>query len=1773
MVRDASTNWLLLLLERLRRAAAQLKSRPTYEQDQAEYAAAVQLLELQVLALESDEWRALAGSGAVAEVVGFAVESVLEDPLSCFAVQAWAGAMDALLARANPAVSAAHHVPRLWDAAKRLAKDRGGNNATLQAALTLLRVVLKRCPADVDCVPRHNLPHPVKTVAVAPRVAALELLPYLILQPHKYIQQQQQQQRQKQYAQEERTGGGPTPPSLLLPRRPLLAAAWLDYLRKAMACPLLVVRKRAVESICDLLKGGVVLEASQSAAMLDMLMSLAKSDDISCRLENDVGTAIGCLLAAARDGIDWTRFAAATDAESADIIRHMFNPRAMNHATQRVLSVAIGELLLQTVSLDSMGRAVSRLFELLQPVPHDDRMYMPTIVSRAVLLWASRVGSDMFRGAVVRSLIRFLDASCAKSVTHTALLCVTGVVRMVLATSEFAAALWAQLLRIPMRHPSLLQVTSRAMACLAQHNEMCGRALLRDLYTASSEVEPDKPLSPSFSLHAKALLVMPAEFVRRRCVLEILLEIVATFSIDIPPTEVKGFFLRHVEYFNRLALLLLKHQRGQLSPVTIANVRTSVRAFLSLLVSNPSGTSLCGHAASSACAVLMEVGASDTELKLVVALLETLDTASVSLQRDVRSAAYALLTRASWSACTDGTGRRGVVMQALADLSGANRNSLPCLAEEQGDTAEVEGARLLGVAAECLDEYQRLLPSMTQKAEANATWHAVCLVVAGCTECVEEGCRKVVLDSLREWCAAAEGEPMVTAWNVLCCLNCLFVRCDSALEWVTAEATEWFTFVEDHWLSSSVWAVRLAAAQVLARLAAITGRRDEFTSVAVKNFSTGVDVHHISGVLLALGEMHRTDSSATASMAISFVLRVLKQHGVWGETAVVAAALVAMTRMVPHHSAQVHAVVSTVLMPQLLSPATTAAVDPFVLVLLLELFLLVVPHMPPATHPSVSICVRGVVSAVVSSRALSEEATSAVLNMLRHATAEPQRPLMKVMASVVATSPPVLDPLALKKEVLGLLESNGCSNDLVSRAAADMMGVCCSATTTVNSLWMSLGRLAQMIDAAASLETRHAWINVARIVLHGADGAHLGACQEEMELIMRGKPVHQPHDGEAVAREPLVTSGREEGMGGLSASREKKGNEAKDGDAAKAGVVTSEVGAKLAVLSLLTEMVQQPHLCVRLEDELLERRLHLLVSCASLVEVEPLFIRPAVDALLAVVDRYGQRAKDAATPFLTPWRVVLVSGIRRIIQRSLFCCAESCQLAESFIQCNLADDASVRRVVVALRTLLETLEGCEADDDAVAHGGCGRIILALSACRTQAVAAHWLQAEQAASEAMASMSGQAAATLVCNRLTTSLAMMHGFKPAYDMIPTPLDDCGYATPNDALSMLENMCSALEVLGPTVRHTAGCLLCLLLCTPGVVLRPMQTIVPLLSTTHQEAMVSMAFGLLLQEDEDALSDEDATLVLEIAAATNCRKCATEVESLLLVLATHHRPCVGSLASLRLAAEASCSVDSMNLVLQSLNVDVLLASSEPTTITTVYMQHLSGEERRWMALESACGFLLMLLIHSTDDQQLLFAGSRVMHAALSRLMEALAQSTDPLGLLRRVFPAMPHDVRLCGTVLAACSSARRPELRRRWAPCVEHALLCIIHAETLQQEQHSPQVLERIRLFIRALLMLVVEAGTTSHADATDEVGSHYPDACAVLTQQLMHLYSDELKSIIQSLSSEEAVLLRRLMQLKSRGEAPHASPAAVEREAQQKRTAAAVPHRLSINLSLYT
>ncbi|KEG06034.1 hypothetical protein DQ04_16401000 [Trypanosoma grayi] len=387
----------------------------------------------------------------------------------------------------------------------------------------------------------------------------------------------------------------------------------------------------------------------------------------------------------------------------------------------------------------------------------------------------------------------------------------------------------------------------------------------------------------------------------------------------------------------------------------------------------------------------------------------------------------------------------------------------------------------------------------------------------------------------------------------------------------------------------------------------------------------------------------------------------------------------------------------------------------------------------------------------------------------------------------------------------------------------------------------------------------------------------------------------------------------------------------------------------------------------------------------------------------------------------------------------------------------------------------------------------------------------------------------------------------------------------------------MCGAVPALGPTVRHAAGCLLCLLLCTRGAPLTPMLAIVPLLSATHQEILLDAALAqLALVGGDDALNDADAAVVLDIAASTTCVKDASRVESLLLAMLARHCPCVGSLGGLRLALGASCGVAAVGMVLRSLRVDALVASLEPTAATVAYVQRLTLEERRSLALSSACGFLLVELTSTStavdgEQQELqLIAGASVTAAAVSRLAEALAETSNPLRLVQRVFPHMHQSVQVCGIIIVLCTSVRSRELQRKWMPCVEHALLSVIHAETLQREGQSACVQERVTLFIRGLLLLLLVVATP------EAVRSQHPGVCAALTQRLLQQHAGELKSVIQSLREEEATALRQLMQLLSSGAgaAQHASADGAEVQRQRLGAAAAsVPQRLTINVASYS
>ncbi|ORC88921.1 uncharacterized protein TM35_000141320 [Trypanosoma theileri] len=1804
---------LSLLLQKLRDVTSQLTTKPLYAPHQAEYAEAVQLIESYVLAMSDSSWRAALSDGVVSDIIGFAIGSVSRDELSFVAVQAWLDTMDALLVRTKPAANPTHLVLQLWDTATRMARDRSSESGTLTAVLQLLRVMLQRRPMSIDCIPRQHLPHPLKTVGITPRLAALELLPLLIL--HTKHPTQNYHHHQQQHT--ERCTNHNV-------QKIILTSPWFEYLRKSLTCPIPAIRGKAVETICVLLHEGLSPDATQITNLLDLIMRLVEGGEMSPKVQNDLGTAVGRLMALSQRGAGWSHFAATNASDSARITARIFQYATMTRSTQRILSIAIGELLfILATSPTSVDEAINCVFGLLVPLRNDERTYMPPIVSRAVQRWASLVGSDMVRVAIVRSLTRFLDTSSGKTATHTALLCLEGVLLTTVATSDFDVLLWAQLLLVPQRHPTLAQAASEAAASLAQRSEMCGRTLLRDLYTACGEIEPEKVLMPSFTLRAKVLLAMPSWFLRRPVVLETLLAVVASLSIDTPPPRVEGAFLRRVTYFNRLALLLLIHQRERLAPAVIANIKTSVRVFLSLLVSNPSEAPLYGRAASSACGILVELGTGDLELKLVVALLEAVEATGGEVGMQLRAAAYALLGGALWSACSDDVGKRGVLVQALADVTEAIRSGVPCVAS--GVEGEKDDMLLLpllfppqvscAVLAEYLDDRQRMLPAVSEKSQAHVAYCAVQSIIGGCAN-GEQMCLQRVFDNLTEWRNMIDGDVAVTAWNVLRCLDGIFANCkiENLRKLTVSSPEEWFVFVTDHWLSSDVWVVRLAAAQLLARLAVITDRRDDFTSNAVKGFDVNAETYRLSGTILALGEMHGDYVTPTASMAISFVARVLKQQrGLRGDTTIVTTALLALIRMVPKHENLIKSTVSTTLLPQLLVPASIKPLEPIVSSLLLTLSSMLSLHIPPQQDNGIRVCVREFVYSAASCQSLSAGGISSILREVQR-NVKDLKQVVKTYTDVTNTF--VLDVAVVKRRVWGIMESaGGHLSDEVSREIANVLDACYSVNSSdVNNV--SLLQVVSMIDTASSDETRGAWMNLARtIVLHACcDGyRHLGTCIQQMELVVRGKPPQQSEEreenmkmdsssnGTHEAEEKRLSSGAHKKRG-LNTAGVGIGVGAAKGETAME--VTSEVASKVAVVTLMTEILEKQLELQQQYDEGIcfdlpammdaDKRaslIRVLLTAASLAEVMPSMIAPAVSALHAILRLYGGRPVNgtlSVSPLL-PWRVLLVNALQSVISRAVFCCDAACGLAETFLVCGVADDAAVRRITTALTLLLTALDVCEADADAVAartsvsvsttvrHGGGSRVLIALAACSGKCAAA---------AETIASASGQAAAALMCNQLTTSIALAHGYEPAHDMASAPLDDCAHATPAAALAVLSCMCAVANALGPTVRHAAGCLVCLLLCMRCVPLRPMLGIVPLLSTKHQEIIWEVSFKLLQSQPsrkmgmgeqaelgDEALSDGDAADVLEMAAATMCEKSAEEVESLLATMTAHHRGCVGSLGALRLALQASCRVECIERLLRHINVNAILTCQEKIVEAMAqYVQKLSTVEQKHLALSSRSGLVLMLLLPPTNNGNPveLLTGTSLSETVMMRLAEALKEAEEPLLLLQRVFPRLQESVRVCGMLLALCLSVRSPVLQQRWSPCVEHVLLSIIHSETMQRENHSPEVLKRITLFVRGVLLLL---STTT----AETVRSRHPSACAALTKQLLQENANELREVIQSLPGGEAAALRKLMQLQGVGNSAGTQRMPQEyrsnNEVQPQGRATVIPQRLTINVASYT
>ncbi|CCD15359.1 unnamed protein product [Trypanosoma congolense IL3000] len=1809
------------------------------------------------------------------------------EPPSCVLMHAWIATMNALLQHSSPVViNASTHAKRLWESAQRQLETCGGpgGDAALATTLTLLRVILLHQPVFIECTPKTHLPSLTRTPGVLSRVAAVQLVPFLVLASPSHHQASTQQ-------------------------RSTLAWPWFEYLRKAVLCTVPPIRENGVRALRHLLQNGIGLDAANVSDLLEVFVSMLANDDIGGSLEGELSFVIGRLLATLQCQGGWVHFCAATAKGSTRITKLLFDPTKMNPGMQRILSGAIGELLLlfSSIKTSSVEKTIQCAFDWMLQVAdtQDESLLMANMAAAALGHWARATCADTHRGAIVQRLTAFLDTNCSDTTVHASLLSLETVVPMVVEIEEYAPTLWSELLRQASRNSAIKLITSRVMSRMAEHSRWCQRALLRYIFTSCCSSNPATgaaaylSMMPLMTMHVCALTDLPDVILRQPCVLGAVLSGVVRLSVDDSHDALADVFHWCVEYFSRLSRLLIVHQRQSLPTTVTKSVRATLRTFLGALVSgSPTAEEAWAvapahaQATAAACELLPLLEPGDTELKLVVALLETLDNLITPVAVPlVRDAVYKLLGSLPWETCRDAAGKRRVVVLALEDLSEAIRLGVPCEAEgpnvvskDNGNNspAGVTGIRLCDAelvpcepAARLLGERGWLGTVPTQDLAPRLARSAVQLIATAATAKAEENggedcLLRCILENLRQWRHMAVDYSAVLAWNILCCLDAITAAISSnpgASTVLTGIADVnskdgWFVFLSTNWLGHEVWAVRLLAARVLARLALATDSVDSFTSATVNE--TDMIPTRISGALIALGLMHGSaldnegenaesvNKSSTSVIAMSFVTRIISQYGLCGgdeALMVVSSALMALIRLSYRQKSMVYSAIRITVAPRLLvynEPNTqekVSPIHPLITTLLLELVtrlslhkgtrdcsvmtafsVAVVSYAAAAAATSVAMTISPgrksatLVSECGHSVAMSDAVAAAVLEVIQNSVQDVAQPLKNKSAPADVDSTGrdsyVVDPVILQNRSMQIVGNVVYVGDMVSRAAARLALACYGVTDKSSARPQQLFRLVEIVDAAGSAETRNLWTRVMGMVVNCVwrDPCEREACLQTMGVIMRAKPVHlhEAADDEQQEGEACAYGGVKDNYDGEVGGASLAGTKNNSGT----HVVTSDAPSKVAVLTILSGTLEEGPCQMDLKDDILPVFLQLFFGSIALVEVSPCLVQPAADALRLLLRKYGDNTTDAGTPFLQPWKAMLVSGMVHVVERCGFCSDIGTAIAEEFFACNVADDSSARRIVSALTELTADLRKLDSMHADVSHGGRGRVALSIAKCcatacndegTVKSTAPRWPQALKRAYGFLALPETQAVVALMCSQLVAAMALAHKYEPPQEVVSTPLDTCTYVTPSAVIELLLQIRNAACQVDDAVRNATGYLIVILLAAKveevvvprptlgGVSLQQVRALVPLLPPAKCETLVDTVLTLLptvLVKEISMNEGERMGELMEIAAAAAAvvinanagsvhvpgeRSSAVrdtrrgQAEQLMSrLVAERHRMLTVSLAPLIVAVFSDCSAECLVEVLSYVNIDTLLGNENTAALSTQICLRFPPEELRAIAHANHCAFFLALRHDTTTSALKLLDRPDISPTTLSYVAEALMLVKTPMLLANYIKPLVRHSTRVCGVFLSAYTAIKRPQRQHDLSPFAENILLGCIGADESEEQAQSEfqgraggtdDVAVRVAFFVKCLICL-------SHLYGGARVFlSRHPKVCAVLMEHVVKKHANELKNVIQSLQEGDTAVLREVMQLQG--------AVAQQQFSTSEPIAAPAPQRLKINLSSFT
>lgn len=1259
-------------------------------------------------------------------------------PMPLLVVDAWVTFIQRVRgARLHTAV--AMHTPKLLELAASLAKDRSDTTGLgppcLTAALDLL-CALQRSDSDgLSCLTPSVLPHPTKTLAQAPRLAAYRIAAQLCSQ--------------------------------VLPAPALISYEWMEYMRKGIEAKEFAVCEAAVQALSTAVAVRGV-PSSHFAATLSTLVRVADGPFSSPKLQQCIAKCIGEMIAhlfmppdegsIGRQSSSWGLWRASPSSPAAavgvDPWSYFYGlvKAPMTKTLQFTLGDALGCLLAACSKRDRRWytHALEKLLPLLQPTPVDTRAYVPKLITRGVQLWCDSSENDSQRHEILQSMTPLLSPDASKLVLQTVLACATGAIRSVATLRpECAGPLFAASKALVLAGTAVTNSAAELCGLVASHDVNAAvvlNAMVADLFEDAS-ADPRALPSPLHGL-AKTLASQPAVVWERdgRSLKATMFSLIRVFCQSPEPDAqlaISDVLVRRWEVGHQLVQTVMD-RCPVLSQSCLQVLLRCCQEHQQHIVHFAHGTPHWSRLATCCLTSIRKLyertaalglGEMDDSIHPVALALCKVCTRSAVFSEALSSptsptpsnqqlaqklASEALLCWASRPSLIAPPKRRAVVVSlALQEIMNGCRLRVPCCRED----AEVYPPAVALFMSTC----RRTSPTTSQMQAAallNAAMDALAASFAHPQCSVAE--RGEIIASLFDILATPGMDPTIVKWNTVCAL-CRLLDRDTEGTLRSRETTRQLWRLKsgvartlrsqllDDFLASPVLDIQCMAAKCLAQLATVV----DDDVVEVSRLAIGcvsADATTRCGLLLFLGCYFSLPDAPMQMMPLvtSHIVSSLKSVELFGDPcgALAIALLASLVMLAEMHPDSVcRDVFLPCVVPIFLRPSALP-VDSMIYALFRALTAMLADSSQPEGMRSLTALVANCWFDALENTVEPNLVLGSLAVLHRYSNR-----LKRIGGAAY------LQSLAV---CVGNIGSTPC---LLLKTTAFVPQILCE----LGVCPLSLKDLAHRIDAARNSDERQRWRDIAAPLLAACDGRRA----ETLDRTLRD--ISTVSTMKAAAGVPES----EEVIAGSHAARKSEEYGEDVDDARKrqtpktqtAPLRTADIPAKLAAAHWLMLVIDRLAAASAAQRDELMRVVCVMTALAD----TQLALAPAVTALLTVVLR---RLFSSNTPlvdhtderlFVAAYRTQVGSMVRQLVRsiHSSSSAAETGALMQAFVQSLVADDTSCSRALVMLLTRIRIIGEHTTDSLQSIDASISPLLLGVAEALDKAAASNWSATQEA----------------------------------------------------------------------------------------------------------------------------------------------------------------------------------------------------------------------------------------------------------------------------------------------------------------------------------------------------------------------------------------------------------------------------------------------------------